>query len=74
MADRKKTIEGLKETEILLTNALDRSGTMTLIGAFKCRNNVTDAIILLKEQEPVDPVLDYWRPHGGSHFKCGNCG
>lgn len=51
MADREKVIEGLEEAEILLTNALDRSGTMTLRGAFKCLNNVTDALAMFKEQE-----------------------
>ena len=36
--------------------------------------DLQQAIALLQEQEPVDPVLDYWRPDGGSHYKCGNCG
>ena len=52
MPDLEKVIKGLEETEIMLTQAVDRGGEMAVMGAFKCLNRVTDAIDLLKEQEP----------------------
>ena len=51
--DREKVIKGLEETEIMLKQAVDRGGEMAVMGAFKCLNNVTDALALLKEQEAV---------------------
>ena len=51
MLDLEKVIKGLEETEIMLTQAVDRGGEMAVMGAFKCLNRVTDAIDLLKEQE-----------------------
>jgi len=52
MLYREKVIKGLEETEIMLSQAVDRGGGMSVIGAFKCLNSVTDTIALLKEQEP----------------------
>ena len=49
--DGEKVIKGLEETEIMLKQAVDRGGDMAVMGAFKCLNNVTDAIAMLKEQE-----------------------
>lgn len=51
MIDREKVIKGLEEAETRLTQAVDRGGQMSVMGAFKCLNRVTDAIALLKEQE-----------------------
>jgi len=51
MIDRDKVIKGLEETEIMLTQAVDRGGEMAVMGAFKCLNRVKDALALLKEQE-----------------------
>lgn len=63
MPDREKVIKGLEETEIMLTQAVDRGGEMAVMGAFKCLNCVTDALALLKEQEPktVKEMLVYDR-------------
>jgi len=58
MADRQKVIKGLEETEIILTQAVDRGGEMAVMGAFKCLNSVTDALALLKEQEAVEPEVE----------------
>lgn len=52
MTDREKVIKGLEETEIMLKQAVDRGGEMAVMGAFKCYNHVSDAIAMLKEQEP----------------------
>lgn len=80
MIDREKVIKGLEETEIRLKQAVDRGGEMSVMGAFKCLNNVTDAIALLKEQEtivrcmdckygwllPKSPFVGCQKPYGGS--------
>ena len=58
--DREKVIKGLEETEIMLKQAVDRGGEMAVMGAFKCLNNVTDALALLKEQEAVEPKTGHW--------------
>ena len=52
MHDREKIIKGLEETEIMLSQAVDRGGSMSVMGAFNCLNRVTDTLALLKEQEP----------------------
>lgn len=49
MTDREKVVQGLEETGIMLTQAVDRGGEMAVMGAFKCLNRVTDALALLKE-------------------------
>ena len=51
MIDKKNVSKGLEETKIMLTQAVDRGGEMSVYGAYKCLNNVTDAIALLKEQK-----------------------
>lgn len=51
--DREKVIKGLEETEIMLKQAVDRGGEMSVMGAFKCYNHVSDALALLKEQKIV---------------------
>ncbi len=68
MADLEKVIKGLEETEILLTQAVDRGGEMAVMGAFKCLNRITDTIALLKEQEAVEPINSY------GTLRCGKCG
>lgn len=68
MNDREKVIKGLEETEILLSQAVDRGGEMSVMGAFNCLNRVTDTLALLKEQEPV-----MWSYDGYNCFKCSNC-
>lgn len=62
MTNREKIIEGLEKTKIVLTQAVDRGGEMSVIWAFHCLNHVTDALALLKEQEPVKPcvAVDTW--------------
>ena len=52
MSDRETVIKGLEETETMLIQAVDRGGEMAVMGAFKCLNCVTNALALLKEQEP----------------------
>ena len=71
MNDREKVIKGLEETEIMLTQAVDRGGEMAVMGAFKCLNHVIDAITLLKAQE-----LAYWveETDRERHWHCSNCG
>ena len=54
MSDKEKVIKGLEEAETMLTQAVDRGGEMSVTGAFKCLNRVTDALALLKEQETED--------------------
>lgn len=49
--DREKIIEGLEDTQVKLTMAVDRGGEMSVMSAFNCLNNVTRAIALLKEHE-----------------------
>ena len=49
MTDREKIIKWLEETEIMLIQAVDSGGEMSVMGAFKCLNRVTDAIAMLKE-------------------------
>ena len=51
MSDKENVIKGLEETEIMLTQAIDRGGEMAVIGACKCLNRVSDAIALLKEHK-----------------------
>lgn len=68
MPDREKVIKGLEATEIMLKQAVDRGGEMAVKGAFKCYNHVSDAIALLKEQEPVEPVKDIAR-----NRRCPKC-
>lgn len=51
MTDKEKIIKGLEETEIILTQAVDRGGEMSVIWAFHCLNHVTDAITLLKGEK-----------------------
>ena len=63
MPDREKVIEGLEETEIMLIQAVDRGGEMAVMGAFKCLNRVTDALVLLKEQEPRVLTLEEARTY-----------
>ena len=63
MPDREKVIEGLEETEIMLIQAVDRGGEMAVMGAFKCLNHVTDALVLLKEQEPRVLTLEEARTY-----------
>lgn len=58
MPDREKVIKGLENTEIMLKQAVDRGGEMAVIGAFKCYNHVSDALALLKEQEPMVMKLE----------------
>lgn len=84
MIDREKVIKGLEETKIILTQAVDRGGEMSVIWAFHCLNHVTDALELLKEQEPAKPreerhevkVSHYWGDEVEvlSKFYCPHCG
>lgn len=37
-------------------------------------DELDESLDQISNEKPVDPVLDYWRPDGGSHYKCGNCG
>jgi hypothetical protein len=71
MTDLEKVIKGLEETEIMLSQAVDRGGGMSVIGAFKCLNSVTDTIAMLKEQEPVEMEIE----GGGSTwwYVCEEC-
>jgi len=72
MADREKVVKGLEEAETMLIQAVDRGGEMAVMGAFKCLNRVTDALELLKEQEPVHvqkrELAHMW------FWCCGSCG
>ena len=88
MADREKVIKGLEEAEIMLTQAVDRGGEMSVIGAFYCLNRVTNTLALLKEQEAV--TIKKTKEHGfgvyggicpkcnnwiqSAHSFCGFCG
>lgn len=49
--DRENVIKWLEETETMLTNAVERGGGVSIFEALKCLRRVTDAIVLLKEQE-----------------------
>ena len=82
--DRKNVIKGLEETKIMITQAVDRGGQMSVYGAYKCLNNVTDALALLKEQkwhifhEDEDGIMDVeCVPNNGEEFlwyrKCFGC-
>ena len=51
MTERENVIKWLEEAETMLTNAVDRGGDMSFFEALKCLRRVTDAIVLLKEQE-----------------------
>jgi tRNA(Ile2) C34 agmatinyltransferase TiaS len=51
MIDREKVTKELEETEIMLTQAVDRGGEMAVMGAFKCLNRVKDSLALLKDDE-----------------------
>lgn len=52
MTNLEKVIKGLEEAEIILAQAVDRGGEMAVMGAFRCLNRVTDALAMLKAQEP----------------------
>lgn len=73
-----KVINDLNVAKNILCNPQMLSTEMCI----KIGQAITSAIAMLKEQEavhvkkqePVDPVLDYWRANFGSHYKCGNCG
>ena len=73
MIDRGKVIKGLKETEIMLTQAVDRGGEMAVMGAFKCLNRVKNALALLKEQEAdIIAMSRFLESHGwDSDSICG---
>ena len=58
MPDREKVIKGLEGTEIMLKQAVDHGGEMSVMGAFKCYNHVSDAIALLKEQKGLMLALE----------------
>lgn len=72
MIDLEKVIKGLEETEIMLKQAVDRGGEMAVMGAFKCYNHVSDAIALLKEQEPHKK--GYWKYPQSLDCCCSECG
>ena len=73
MTDMEKVIKGLEETEIMLSQAVDRGGGMSVIGAFNCLNRVTDTIAFLKEQKPIKPVCFEHR-RTRNKYQCGSCG
>lgn len=53
LMDTENVIKWLEEAETMLTNAVDRGGDMSFFEALKCLRRVTDAIVLLKEQEAM---------------------
>ena len=69
MADMKKVIKGLEETEIMLMQAINRDDGMAVMGACGCLKRVSDALALLKEQKSVKAVAD-----GEDSYRCNNCG
>lgn len=71
MSDREKVIKGLESAQVMLAKAVDRGGEMAVMSAFNCLNNVTRAIALLKEQEPVEPVPEH--PVVINTLACGVC-
>lgn len=69
MVDRKKVIKGLQESAAYFRSSFD-----AMYGTIACEkfrswvDAIEQALALLKEQEPVKPVVDI------DTWKCGNCG
>lgn len=76
MSDITKVIEGLKccNSETMCDKCPYSINRECEAGGYYYSKAIEKAIALLQKQKPASPVLDYWRPDGGSHFKCGNCG
>ena len=70
MLDKENVIKGLEETKIMLTQAVDRGGEMSVMQAFKCLNCVTDTLELLNKLKPVTPTVFM----AGGWWKCPTCG
>lgn len=66
MPDLEKVIEGLEAMREFFGFGLPSQSPV-----FEAYQNIlTDALALLKEQEPVKPIIE----HGKMYPQCGNCG